>query len=311
MNFRRLFFGPFILLLLLIGCAQETNDLNAEALQATAMEIVQKTEEAIPTITVPPINMPTLFTPPATKTPTVTASPTASSTPIPSATGSPTIIMTGDVNCREGPSTHYGFVTLLVTGQTATVVGRDSGGYYWVIENPNGEGQCWIWNAYSTLSGSTSRVPIMRAPSTKTPTRTPTLTPKPLASIRYYKTISCDGEDAIVVRIYNYSRRDLKSWRARIFDIPGKIPQVTEVSDYFSHNDVECNQTVNTIGYREFGYAVIRFDENSAVRYLIEFEICTKPGKLGDCLFYGFYLNNPNIPPTPTSTITPTPSETP
>ena len=304
-------------LVYLIGCAPETgNELNADALESTAAEIVRQTASVPPTV--PPLNTPTAYEIKSSNTPTVTpteviATPSATVSVTTPTTEQPEIIMTGDTNCREGPSTHYGFVTLLLTGQTANVVGRDRDGYYWVVENPNGEGQCWVWNAYATPSGPISRVPILNAPSTKTPTRMPTITPRALASIRYFKTISCDGQDAIVIRIYNYSRRDLNSWRAQIFDYPGKIRQVVEVSDFFSHSDTECRQTLNIINYRTDGYAIIRFDEDSAVKYLIEFEVCTGPGKLGDCLFYGFYLNNPNITPTPTptNTPTPTPSETP
>ncbi|MEJ2759361.1 MAG: SH3 domain-containing protein [Anaerolineales bacterium] len=280
-----------------------------EELQLTAEEIVRKTESVLPTV--PPLNTPTPYTitpyQSATNTPTLT--PTLTST----ATFTPTVFaqvyMTGDTNCREGPGTHYGFVTLLKAGQTAEIVGRDRTGHYWVVDNPNGEGRCWIWNYFAEASGPLIRVAALNAPPTRTLTRTPTSTPKLLASIRYYQITTCDGTDALVVRIYNYSRREFKSWRAQVYETPVKTLQTTVEGTEFSHSSSSCKMTMQNLDYRTSGFAIIPFDANTTDRYLVEFEVCAENPDYRDCLFYGFYVNSPYITSTPT--LTPTATETP
>lgn len=219
--------------------------------------------------------------------------------------------MTGDTNCREGPSTHYGFVTLIQAGQTAEIVGKDRDGNYWKVNNPNGAGTCWIWNAFATPSGPLNRIAALNAPPTRTPTFTATSTPRLLASIRYYRLTTCDGLDAIIVRIYNYSRRELDGWRAQIWTTPDRTFQAEVESDQFAHADSTCAETLSRIKYRNVGYAVIPFDASTTSRYLVEFDVCTMEGAQRDCISYLFYVNSPyyvhTATPTNTSTLTPTP----
>lgn len=302
-------FSLSLITLLLIGCAPKVEELPLEELQLTAEYIVQQTESVLPTV--PPLNTSTPYTvtprKSATNTPTFTATftPTTTMTPTPAAQ----VFMTGDTNCREGPGTHYGFVTLLKAGQTAEVVGRDRSGYYWVVNNPNGEGRCWIWNYFAEASGPLNRIAALNAPPTRTLTRTPTSTPNLLASIRYYKITTCNGSDALVVRIYNYSRREFNSWRAQVFETPVKTLQTTVSGPQFSHDADSCEMTLQNLGYRTSGFAIIPFNANTTDRYLVEFEVCAANPDQRDCLFYGFYVNSPYITSTPT--LTPTPTETP
>lgn len=313
MKTSRWFFVIILLLiiLLLIGCAPQTEEYPVEDLQLTAEEIVRKTQSVPPTV--PPLNTPTPFTvtPPQTATNTPSLTPTLTPTVTVTPTEVAQVYMTGDTNCREGPSTHYGFVTLLKAGQTAEVVGRDRSGYYWVVNNPNGEGQCWVWNYYTEATGPVNRIRALSAPPTRTLTRTPTNTPELLASIRYYQMITCNGSDALVVRVYNYSLREFAYWRAQVFDTPVKTFQVDVTGGQFSHSSTSCEMTVQNLKYRSSGFAIIPFDANTTDRYLVEFEVCADNPDQRDCLFYGFYVNSPYITSTPTFTPTATPTETP
>ncbi len=87
-------------------------------------------------------------------------------TPTPAAV---TLKVSVDTNCRTGPGKPYDIVTIFRIGMTADVVGRNAAGTYWVIQNPAGSGQCWVWGKYATLTGPTSSLPIWDPPATPTP----------------------------------------------------------------------------------------------------------------------------------------------
>ncbi len=296
--------------MLLIGCSPQIEELPLAELQLTAEYIVQKTESVLPTV--PPLKTPTPYT--VTPLRTATSTPTLTPTATPTASMTPTqvaqVYMTGDTNCREGPSTHYGFVTLLKAGQTAEVVGKDKTGSYWVVKNPEGEGTCWIWGAYATASGPLNLIRAQNAPPTRTLTRVPTSTSQLYASIYYYKMTTCDGSDALVIRIYNYSRRPFISWRAQIFETPVKTFQADVRGGQFSHSYTSCEMNLQNLEYRSSGYAIIPIDASTTDRYLVEFEVCAENPDHRDCLFYGFYVNSPYITSTPTPTFTPSATPT-
>jgi len=86
-----------------------------------------------------------------------------------------------NTNCRTGPGVVYDLVGALLVGEQAVVVGKFSAGNYWIINNPDAAGTCWIWGQYATVSGNTAGLPEYTAPPTPTPTFTPTpsLTPTP------------------------------------------------------------------------------------------------------------------------------------
>lgn len=69
-----------------------------------------------------------------------------------------------DTNCRVGPGIPYDIVTIFRIGKTATVVGRHASLDFWVIENPEGSGTCWVWGKYATLTGPSSSLPIWDPP---------------------------------------------------------------------------------------------------------------------------------------------------
>jgi hypothetical protein len=79
-----------------------------------------------------------------------------------------------DTNCRLGPGQVYDIVGGLLVGETGNVVGRYLDGNYWIINNPDGGGECWLWGYYATLEGPLDNLPYYTPPPTPTPTLTPT-----------------------------------------------------------------------------------------------------------------------------------------
>ena len=110
--------------------------------------------------------------PQETATPEFTPTPGATSTP-----SVPQVSVSTNTNCRVGPGVVYDLVDSLLIGQTAEVVGKNSGvPNYWVIKRINGSGTCWLWGEYATVSGNTSNLPEYPVPPTPTPSPTPTAT---------------------------------------------------------------------------------------------------------------------------------------
>lgn len=111
--------------------------------------------------------------------PQETATPQFTATTGPTSTPSvPQVSVTTNTNCRTGPGVIYDLIDALLIGQTAEVVGKNSGvPNYWVIKRVNGSGTCWLWGQYATVSGNTANLPEYPVPPTPTPSPTPTFTP--------------------------------------------------------------------------------------------------------------------------------------
>ena len=112
-----------------------------------------------------------MATPVYTDTPTLTPLPTL--TPTPAFTATPTIPLVSvsvNTNCRSGPGKVYDYLGALMVGERAEVVGKHTPSNYWIIKNPDGIGNCWLWNQYATVSGNTTNLQEYIAPAVPTPT---------------------------------------------------------------------------------------------------------------------------------------------
>lgn len=112
------------------------------------------------------------------ETPGPTTIPTQALTSTPTI---PVVSVSQNTNCRSGPGIQYDLISSLLIGQTAEVVGKNSGvPNYWVIKNPEGSGTCWLWGQYATVAGNTAALPEIPVPPTPTPSPTATpAAPKP------------------------------------------------------------------------------------------------------------------------------------
>lgn len=112
-------------------------------------------------------------------------------TPLPSETPTITLTFTPSVpmitvsqntNCRTGPGVAYDLIGALLVGEEAVIVGKHTAGNYWIINNPDSSGTCWLWGQYATVTGNTAGLPEYMPPPTPTPTFTPTATFTPTLS---------------------------------------------------------------------------------------------------------------------------------
>jgi len=124
--------------------------------------------------------------PPPPVAPTVTATtqavavPQASETPTATATsGIISVSVSVDTNCRTGPGTPYPSVGALLVGETAEVVGKFPSAGFWIIKNPDGYDNCWLWGQYATVVGDTTNLKVYKQPPTPTPEFFPTPTETP------------------------------------------------------------------------------------------------------------------------------------
>lgn len=109
-------------------------------------------------------------------TPTITLTPTSTPTLPPAV---PIVSVSVNTNCRTGPGVVYDYLTGLLVGEKAEVVGKYTSvtPTYWIIKK--GSITCWLYGQYATVEGDTSSLPEMVPPPSPTPvpTDTPTATP--------------------------------------------------------------------------------------------------------------------------------------
>jgi len=121
--------------------------------------VVTATPE-LPTQTPTESNTP-IVVPVETQKPVATQNPTS---------GNPTITANMDTNCRSGPGPVYPVITGLFVGQTSVVLGRNSAGTWWYIQNPlTSTKSCWVWTNTTRVEGNTSNLPTIATPPTPTP----------------------------------------------------------------------------------------------------------------------------------------------
>jgi hypothetical protein len=113
---------------------------------------------ATPADTAAPLTLPTSTTAPlpATATAAVIATPTTPQvTPV-----------SANVNCRSGPDVAYDAVSILVSGSTTQVSGRNNDSSWWYVHDPSDPGAfCWISASVVTIAGPQGGIPVVAAPA--------------------------------------------------------------------------------------------------------------------------------------------------
>ena len=103
-------------------------------------------------------------------TPTITLTPEGTPTVTLTSTLSvPMVSVSRSTNCRTGPGEPYEIVGILMENEEAEVVGVSPDGGTWIIKNPDGAGECWLWGYYATVVGPTDSLRIYALPPTPTP----------------------------------------------------------------------------------------------------------------------------------------------
>ena len=118
------------------------------------------------TVTGPTAGLPVWEAPPTPTPRAITTTPT----PV-------TLQVSVPTNCRVGPGRPYEIVSILRQGKVVRVVARHATADFWVIENPEGDGECWVWGEHATFTGTPASLPVREAPPAPTPK--PDATPTP------------------------------------------------------------------------------------------------------------------------------------
>jgi hypothetical protein len=90
---------------------------------------------------------------------TPSSSPTAALPTGETPTGAPILTVEDNTNCRSGPGTNYGILTVLGAGSSVPIVARHSSGDFWIVDPPSGSENCWITAEFGTVTGNTSGLP--------------------------------------------------------------------------------------------------------------------------------------------------------
>ncbi len=174
-------YGVLALLLALSACNFPTRQALNEATLTVAIlqtkvaaEPVQTmTAAALETLGVPPqVSTPGGVFVPFTQEPGPGAVigqpgiPSQGETPVPNvpSTGPVIVTVTVSTNCRTGPAKSYTRVGVLNPGEQALVVGKNEALDYWIIENPDAAGTCWLWGQYANVSGNMASLPDVPDP---------------------------------------------------------------------------------------------------------------------------------------------------
>jgi len=136
------------------------------ALTQTSLALPQDLETPLVNTAVPPQPSPTREQAGSTATLTLTETPTLTLTPT---LKTPRVSVSVNTNCRSGPGKAYDILGFLLVGESVEVTGRSAGGDYWIVENPDRDGQCWLWGFYAQVTGNTDGLPVVAPPPTPTP----------------------------------------------------------------------------------------------------------------------------------------------
>jgi uncharacterized protein YgiM (DUF1202 family) len=169
---------------------------------------------------------------------------TPSQTPLPTLTFTPegvTVSVSLQTNCRTGPGKAYPSVGVLNPGETTRVLGRDSTGSYWVVQNPDGYPNiCWLWAYYATVSGNGQALPMATPP--------PTPTPVPDFTVSYLSVVACAGDYAFRFQIQNTGGLTWESIRIVASDNTA-VSSTTHTRDSFkSFNGCAVDIEQNSLG---------------------------------------------------------------
>ena len=96
--------------------------------------------------------------------------------------------------CRFGPGTIYPVHTSIKESRTAFVHGRSDDGRWYLIEFPDSEETCWIFNEIVELDKTAEYVPILTPPPKPTPAPVPTQSEEEKKlGVKYFLVIPDNG----------------------------------------------------------------------------------------------------------------------
>jgi hypothetical protein len=261
----------------------------------TATEEPPQEQEQPPSNTPEPIQPPTDTVMPS---PTDTLAPTLTFTLAPSPTDTtPMVSVSVDTNCRSGPGVNYAKLGALLVGEKARIVARAETGFYWIIENPDGAGTCWLWAEYATVTGDTSGLLVMTAPPSPTPTLTNT--PAMAFTVNYDNYHNCGGTVYMTFYVANTGSVPLESAEVAVVQVAGAVPLFESWTDApFVGTANGCPPGALVLGPGAAAYIAVPVGPwpppppNSG-QHAATFGICSADGLSGMCLLKEISFNVP------------------
>ena len=247
----------------------------------------EEPQPALPSNTPEPIVPPTDAPIPSS---TDTPPPSPTFTPSPSPTESvPMVSVSLDTNCRSGPGQAYDILGVLLVGERARIVARAETGFYWIIENPDRSGTCWLWAEYATVTGNTSGLLVMTAPPSPTPT--PTNTPALDFKVNYDNFHDCGGTIHMTFYVVNTGSLPLESVDVAIVQIAGSVPRFVGVTDApFVPSAGSCPPGNLVLAPGDSAYVAVPVGPAPAPppnpgEHAATFKFCSADGMAGMCLY--------------------------
>lgn len=280
------FFLVVILLLLVLACnlpsTKPDTPLNEVDINATLTSIALARNDPTTASPVQPADAPTItITPmiPLTNTPTI-----------------PMVNVSTATNCRKGPGIVYEYLTGLLVGEKAEVVGKYTATTppYWVVKIDSYT--CWLWGEYATVEGNTSSLPEMTPPPTPTPTvtNTPTSTATPVPSgpafsLSFDGLANCSaGDDYAVLKWTNAGSVVFQSAKVEIKDLNTSLDLygLALSNSPFGATSPGCGAGNSSLDLASTAYAAyyIGSPAPSGHNIRISATLCSQDGAAGDCV---------------------------
>ena len=173
------------------------------------------------------------------------------------------------------------------------IVAREDSGYYWIIQNPDKAGTCWLWGEYATVTGTLTGLPIMTPPPSPTPS--PTATPSQAFSVQFNNIHNCGGTAHITFYVTNSGSMPLESVEVVIIEIATTTTIVNGSTDVpFVSTANGCPTELASLAPGAVGYlAVPSFVPINSGAHAATIEICTADGMGGTCLLKDFSFTIP------------------
>jgi len=196
-KYRYLLVLLFLMLALLVfGCSPSPTLSvfpTTKPASTTTATIVQPTLTVSP---LPPTDTATVLPPTTTNTVVPTLTETSTHVPpSPTLTDEPPIAkLFGYTVCRFGPGTIYPVHTSIKKESFAYVRGRLDDDSWYLIEFPENEERCWIFNEIVTFDKTAERLPVLTPPPKPTPAPVPTQSEEDIKlGVKYYLIIPDNG----------------------------------------------------------------------------------------------------------------------
>lgn len=235
----------------------------------------------------PPAGLPTFLL----DTPTITLTQTITPTLPPSV---PMVSVSTDTNCRIGPGVVYDYLTGLLVGEKAEVVGKYTSvsPTYWVIKK--GSITCWLYGQYATVEGDTSNLPEMIPPPSPTPTFTATATATATAtgpnfSLSFEGVTHCSpGDDYATIKWVNIGSVAFESAQTEIKDLDaaGSLFGPSFSNTPFGAASPGCGAGNSSLGAGNTAYSSYYIGTPAPTGHNIRItvKLCSQDNVLGECI---------------------------